>query len=205
MKAANWLFEQSLWNQGYRYVCGVDEVGRGAWAGPVVSAAVVFPPKIKFPQSLFDSKLLLPQKREELSSIIQHLAAYIGIGVIGVSDINRRGIGVASQMSYLQAIKKLPQVPDYFLVDAFYVKYLPKLKQLPIVKGDQISASIAAASIVAKVFRDQIMRELHVSLPRYRFDLHKGYGTKQHQKLITKHGFSEIHRRSFNLDYLVNS
>lgn len=203
MKPANWLFEQSLWNQGFYHVCGLDEVGRGAWAGPVVSAAVVFPPKVKFPHDLFDSKLLLPKRREELSLVIKELASFIGIGVVGLGEINRRGIGVASQMSMRGAIKKLPVAPDYFLVDAFYIKYLPKLKQLPIVKGDQLSASIAAASIVAKVFRDQLMKELHIELPKYRFDLHKGYGTAQHQKLITKHGFSDLHRRSFDLDYLI--
>jgi ribonuclease HII len=205
MKAASWQFEKKLWAQGRELVCGLDEVGRGAWAGPVVTAGVVFPQKIKFPQKLFDSKMLDHNKRVELAKVIREMASEVSIGLIPVRTINSRGVGVATQMAFRQALKKLKLTPDFLLIDAFYIKYLPKLKQLPIVRGDQLSCSIAAASIVAKVFRDELMVALHQEFPKYHFDRHKGYGTKLHQSMIRKHGFSEVHRKSFNLNYLVKS
>lgn len=205
VKAADWKFENKLWSQGRELICGLDEVGRGAWAGPVVTSAVIFPKKVKFPQKLYDSKLVSPEKRVELARLIKELAICVSIGVVSVTTINSRGVGVATQMAFRKAVKKLEIEPDFLLIDAFYIKYLPKLKQLPIIKGDQLSSSIAAASIVAKVFRDQLMVNLHEQFPHYHFDRHKGYGTKLHQKMIKKHGFSEVHRKSFNLDYLVQS
>lgn len=205
MIPASWRFENSLWDQDKNFVCGLDEVGRGAWAGPVVTAAIIFPKKINFPHSLFDSKMISHPKRLELAKFIRESALAIGIGIVPVKTINSRGIGVATQMAFRQSLKKLAIQPDFLLIDAFYIKYRPKLRQLPIVKGDQLSASIAAASIVAKVFRDQLMVNLHEQFPEYHFDLHKGYGTKLHQKMIRKFGFSATHRTSFNLGYLVES
>lgn len=204
MKAANWLFEESFWSQKKLVVCGVDEVGRGAWAGPVVAAAVVFPAFVKFPEPLFDSKLLTPQKRSQLAEMIRSKASLIGIGEIPVKVINKDGIGKATQMAFKKALTTLGSDIDQILVDAFFVKNLKKNNQLPIVKGDQISSSIAAASIIAKTYRDKLMTNWHERFPAYRFDLHKGYGTKLHQDMIRQYGFSELHRRSFNLDYLIN-
>lgn len=202
MRSANWLYEKELWDQGYQRVCGIDEVGRGAWAGPVVSAAVIFSPHPAFPEDLFDSKMIPASRREVLSHLILEQALSVSLGIVGLSEINRLGIGKAAQMSFRQAVKKLSVKADFHLIDAFYIKHLNKKLQLPIIKGDQISASIAAASIVAKVARDHLMRELHLEFPQYGFDKHKGYGTRTHQQRIREHGFSSVHRTSFDLGYL---
>jgi ribonuclease HII len=203
MKSANFLFEQSLWNQGYQTVAGVDEVGRGCIAGPVVAAAVCFPPRVKFPEDLYDSKLLTPDKRERLAILIAKFALSLGVSVVETEVINKKGIVTASQLAFRRAIEKLDRNPDYFLVDAFYIKNIRKAQQLPIVKGDQISSSIAAASIIAKVYRDRLMTQLHESVPQYRFDLHKGYATSLHQEMVRQNGLSPHHRTRFNLSNIL--
>ncbi len=202
MKLADLEIENKLWAEGKKLIAGIDEVGRGSWAGPVVAAAVVLPQNWRLPEKLADSKLLKPKEREELARIIHSEAAYVSIAEVGLPVINREGVGKATQRAFRIALKKLTIEPDYHLIDAFYIKYLPKGKQLPIVKGDQKSASIAAASIVAKVHRDRLMRKLGRQFPAYQWGSNKGYGTKAHQSAIKSHGFSPFHRTSFDLSFL---
>ncbi|OGY26232.1 MAG: ribonuclease HII [Candidatus Woykebacteria bacterium RBG_16_44_10] len=201
-EAANFEYERDLWGRGVQCIAGIDEVGRGAWAGPVVAAAVVFPPFFDPGFKLFDSKLLLPKQREELAEKINKTAV-VGIGVVGVPTINKVGIGKATQKAFRRSIHSLSCNCQHYLIDAFYIRYWPRENQLPIKKGDRICASIAAASIVAKVYRDNLMRGLAEKYPRYGFDAHKGYGTSFHQEQIRKYKLSGIHRKSFNLTFLL--
>lgn len=201
--ASNFNLEKNLWSSKINFIAGVDEVGRGAWAGPVVAAAVVFPKNIQFPTDLYDSKLLLPRQREFLSKLIYQLAESVGIGSANVHTINSQGINKATHQAFRSAVKNLLVKPDHLLIDAFYIKHLRKESQTPIEKGDVICASISAASIIAKVYRDCIMRNLSKKYPQYHFGRNKGYGTLMHQNAIRKNNFTEIHRRSFNLDYLI--
>ena len=202
-KPATFELEKYLWNKGYKRVAGTDEVGRGAWAGPVVAAAVIFPPSVAFPELLYDSKKLTPIKRENLSKLIFRKALSVGIGLEGVTTINKKGIQEATHGAFRKAVNNLSHLPDQILVDAFYIKNLDRKNQKPIVKGDEIIASIAAASIIAKVYRDSIMKKISKKFPAYSFDKNKGYGTAFHQSAIRKHNFIYIHRTSFNLGYLV--
>jgi ribonuclease HII len=191
--------ETSLWNSGYSLICGLDEVGRGCFAGPVVVGAVIFPKNCHLLEGVADSKLLKPNIRERLSVEIKKYADSWSIGEISVEDINRVGIGKATQLAFLKAIKLLKSVPDYVLIDAFFVDNYDRAKQRPIKDGDKICASISAASIIAKVYRDKLMQTLHLEYPEYNFAQHKGYGTKQHREAIKKYGLSSLHRTSFNL------
>lgn len=191
--------EKSLWETGYSYVCGLDEVGRGSFAGPVVVGAVIFPQDVVLIEGIADSKLLKPKQREKLSAKIKKAAAGWSVAEIGVSAINKVGIGKATQMAFRKAIKLLSRSPDFILIDAFYVTHLNRKKQRPVKDGDKICASISAASIIAKVYRDQLMKKLHKKYPRYGFAKHKGYGTKRHQEAIRKYGLSRVHRKSFDL------
>lgn len=197
-KPASLLHEQDLWNRGVSLVAGVDEVGRGAWAGPVVAGAVVFPKNISLGFDVFDSKMLSAKEREVLAAKISEIAK-VGIGVIGVSTINRIGIGRAAQKAFRHAIKALEVVPEFLLIDAFYIRSLPKRNQLPIKGGDRVSSSIAAASVVAKVFRDRLMQELDEHYPKYGFSQNKGYGTLFHQKALKDFSLCSVHRKSFDL------
>lgn len=196
--------EQELWKKGFRFVCGVDEVGRGCFAGPVVAGAVVFPPNCDLLEGVADSKLLKPRQREKLTEKIKKVALVWAIGEVGVSKINKYGIGKATQMAFRKAIKNLEKNPDFVLIDAFYIKHLNRKKQSAVKNGDKICASISAASIIAKVYRDKLMKNLHKKYPKYGFAKHKGYGTKFHQQAIKKHGLSRIHRKSFNLEKFLS-
>lgn len=158
---------------------GLDEVGRGAWAGPVVAAAVVFPRDVKLPDGLRDSKLLTARKREELDVVIKSLTQTWAIAEICVETINRVGIGKASQYAMRKAIRDLDVKPDFHLVDYYTLSYIPKSRQKGIKEGDKLCASISAASILAKVYRDNLMTRLHKNYKEYRFCDHVGYGTKQ--------------------------
>lgn len=198
--AATFAEEQLLWNTGKQAIVGLDEVGRGSWAGPVVVAGVIFPPFINLDFAVADSKLLSPQTRQSLVEKIYASALHCAICEIPVSTINTVGIGEATQIAFRNAITKLKDYYDFILIDAFYINEIPRAIQKPIVHGDRISASIAAASIIAKVYRDAIMTQLHVSFPNYNFDIHKGYGTKAHQQAIKDHGLSDVHRKSFSLE-----
>lgn len=188
--------EQKLWEKGYQFVAGVDEVGRGAWAGPLVAAVVIFPPDISVPKELRDSKQLSPALRRQIADWIKKDAISHAIAYSVTSFINKHGIVAATQKAFRAALKKLS--PDFILVDAFHVRYLPKKKQKAIIKGDQKVVSIAAASILAKVYRDKLMAgKYHRLYPRYRFCSHKGYGTPEHQEAIARFGLCPIHRVNF--------
>jgi len=192
--------EWSLHQSGYRAIAGVDEVGRGCWAGPVVAAAVVLSDvALHLPSMLVgidDSKQLSANQREHHYHTIQRLAVGIGIGMVSAHDIDLMGILNATKCAMQQALLALPLIPDYVLIDAVTLSHWPA-PQRAIIHGDTISLSIAAASIVAKVTRDRMMRNLDHIFPAYGFGNHKGYGTAQHHDALHRHGLLSVHRRSF--------
>jgi len=188
-------FERMYHSQGYQKIAGVDEVGRGPLAGAVVAAAVILP-KDGIEEELFDSKKISSKKREELYKIILSKALGVGIGVVGQEEIDLLNIFQATLKAMAQAIQALPISPDFLLIDGLQGPRLP-IPQKPIRKGDQLSNSIAAASIVAKVTRDRMMTEWHQKYPQYNFAKHKGYGTKEHRRAIEKFGICELHRKTF--------
>nr|MBI5456105.1 ribonuclease HII [Candidatus Levybacteria bacterium] len=190
--------EQLLWNKGLTYIAGVDEVGRGAFAGPLVAAAVILPKDFKI-NGIKDSKLLTPQKREELSKYIIKNALHYSITEIDVEFINTDGVGKATEKALVDCIEKLDKKYDFVLVDGYKLKSFDDNLQKGIIHGDSTSVSIAAASIIAKVYRDNLMRKLHNKYPQYNFLQNKGYGTKYHREALKKYGLSKIHRTSFNL------
>ncbi len=192
--------ENSLWQKGYNYIVGIDEVGRGSWAGPLVVAGVILPKDFVIPQGLADSKLVKPQTRVKLSKIINQIALKVSIVQIEPKEIDKAGLGRATQIAFRKVTASLK--PDFALIDAFYIKHFARKRQQAVKDGDKVCASIAAASIVAKVYRDNLMRKIHFKYPEYGFGKHKGYGTKMHQEAIKKYGFSKIHRLSYNLDFL---
>jgi ribonuclease HII len=199
-------FEHALRRCGFPLVAGVDEVGRGCLAGPVVAGAVILDPVRPIPR-LADSKLVPPAEREILAARIRADALAWAVGAVGPADIDRMNIRQASLEAMRRAIAGLVPLPGFVLVDAFYVPGLP-MAQLGIVKGDRRCASIAAASIVAKVYRDGLMMALHDADPRYGYDRHKGYGTPEHLAALAAHGYSVQHRRTFrpaSLFDLVNT
>lgn len=200
MVFANFSIEQSLWSQGINLICGIDEVGRGCFAGPLVAGAVVFPPNSNLISGIADSKLLTPKKRQELAKKIKEVAFGFGVGEVSPEVIDKRGIVQATQYAFYLAYKNLAKACDFFLIDAFPLKFITPQKQKPVVSGDKISASIAAASIIAKVYRDGLMEKLHLDFPNYGFDKHKGYGTSFHRQMIKRFGLSDLHRKSFKLD-----
>lgn len=201
--------EIKLWNSGIEFVIGIDEVGRGAFAGPIVGAGVTYKPNFNHPflRDVNDSKLLSPKLREELSELIKRHSLYHEIQTINVSYINKHGIGKANIAVFRKVLRslllKFEANKDYFvLIDGFHAKYLPGgiKRQKPIVKGDRKSLSIASASIIAKVYRDQLMKEAGNKYPNYNFGQNKGYGTLKHRKAIQTNGLCDLHRKSFNLD-----
>lgn len=189
-------FEKKAYQQGYQVIAGIDEAGRGPLAGPVVAAACILPKGLLIPE-VNDSKQLTPKMREKLfSRLTSDPSILYGIGVVDSEEIDRINIYQATKQAMFQAIANLPATPDYLLVDGMDLKH-PAIPGLKIVKGDQLSLSIAAASIIAKETRDKIMRDFHSEWPHYCFDQHKGYGTEKHLLAIDKHGPCPIHRRSF--------
>jgi ribonuclease HII len=188
-------FERVLWKSGVEHVAGVDEAGMGPLAGPVVAAAVVFPPGTEL-AGVDDSKRLAPAQRAALAETIRSHAAGIGIGVAEVEEIDRLNIYRASLVAMRRAVEALPVEPQHLLVDARTIPDLP-MPQNPFQKGDGIDFSIAAASIVAKTHRDALMEALDARHPGYGFARHKGYGTAEHQRAIRLLGPSSVHRRSF--------
>jgi len=189
------FFETMYYGQGYQRIAGVDEVGRGPLAGPVVTAAVILP-KDGIGEELFDSKKISSRKREELYEIILSKALGVGIGTIGQEEIDLLNILQATLKAMSLAVKNLPTPPDFLLIDGLQGLRL-SIPQKTIRKGDQLSNSIAAASIVAKVTRDRMMLECHQKYPQYNFAKHKGYGTKEHRMAIEKFGVCELHRKTF--------
>ncbi len=194
--------ENSLWQKGYKYIVGIDEVGRGSWAGPLVAAGVIFPQDFQIPDGLADSKLVNPQARVKLAQIIKKIAIGYYIAEISERTIDKIGIGKATFVAFRKIIREINPKADFCLIDAFHIKYLNRKKQMAVKNGDKICASIAAASIIAKVYRDEFMKRLHFKFPDYGFGKHKGYGTKLHQDAIKQFGLSQVHRKSYNLDFL---
>ena len=180
---------------GHARIAGVDEVGRGAWAGPLVAAAVVLPRKFNA-DGVNDSKMLTPKKRQQLFVHITRQALAWAVGVVEPAVIDQRGLTWANQSAMISALKKLRPQPQAVLVDAMKIKYGPRPVKA-IIHGDRRVVSIAAASIVAKVVRDELMTGLHRRYPVYEFHYHKGYGTRRHQLLLRRHGPSAVHRRSY--------
>jgi ribonuclease HII len=189
------VFERRVRQDGYRVIAGLDEAGRGPLAGPVVAAAVVLPDGLLIP-GLNDSKQVPEQERERLFDVIRELAVCFGVGIADERTIDEVNILQATIIAMERALAQLDPHPDYLLLDALT---LPRsaLPQMPLIKGDSRSHSIAAASILAKVTRDRLMLELHEKFPRYNFQRHKGYGTREHLALLREHGPCEAHRRSF--------
>lgn len=196
-------FEQKYWKRGIRFVAGVDEAGRGPLAGPVVASAVIFEQGVAI-DGVNDSKKLTEKKREELFRTIHKKALAIGIGVVSHDVIDRINILQASFLAMNKALDQLKLLPEQLLVDGNFFRH-EKFPVENIVKGDSLSHSIAAASIVAKVTRDALMKELHEQYPQYGFAQHKGYGTKAHIEAIRLYGYSPIHRRSFHVDSLESA
>lgn len=176
-------------------VCGVDEAGRGPWAGPVVAAAVIWPDLDNVPEGLNDSKKLSATKREKLMELIIAHAQY-GIGMASVEEIDSANILAATKLAMQRAVAALPVAPSFALIDGNQPPKLP-CPALAIVKGDSKSVSIAAASIIAKVTRDQMMEDYAKTYAGYGFERHAGYGTAAHQAALAALGVSPIHRRSF--------
>lgn len=213
-------YERKLHNDGVKYVAGIDEVGRGPLAGPFVVSAVILdldkvfdkelelmindtPSKKDRPESFLytkinDSKLVSAKNRQKLSEFIIKEAISYSIELLPPERLDELGISEATQFCFFNAIKNLKTIPEVILTDTFEVKKLIKDCQINITRGDTKSISIAAASIVAKVYRDNIMIEMHEKYPLYGFDRHKGYGTKYHIEALQKHGPCEIHRKSFS-------
>jgi ribonuclease HII len=188
-------FEKTLQHNGFRVIAGVDEVGRGALAGPVVAAAVVLDGTGDY-SSIRDSKVLSAQKRQLLAERIQAEAVGLGFGCVSESVIDEINILQATYRAMRQAVACLPVLPDMVLVDGFLLPGMI-LPCIGIVGGDSRSYSIAAASIVAKVKRDAFMTSLASEYPQYGFDRNMGYGTEFHRRAIASHGLSPFHRRSF--------
>lgn len=192
--------EAVLYEGGFRCVAGVDEAGRGAWAGPLVAAAVVLPSPGSVPSNFLagvrDSKLVAPEQRTVLyEAVIAHARA-VGVGAVAADEIDVLGLTAANELAMVRAVRALSLTPDYVLVDAFKLKSLG-CPQRGIIQGDRRCLSIAAASIVAKVYRDAWLAGLAVPHPAYGFERHRGYGVKDHQQAIAAHGLTPIHRRSY--------
>ncbi len=189
-------FETSLWKQGLHLVAGVDEVGRGPLAGPVVAAAVIFQPDF-FLSGVDDSKRLSPERREQLYPQIIGSCITYGVGIVPVEEIDRINIYHAAMLAMRKALGQLSPAAQHVLVDGRPIPNLD-LSQTAIVKGDGLSFTIGAASIIAKVIRDRIMLDYHRQFPHYGFDEHKGYSTPAHIQALRHYGPCEIHRRSFH-------
>jgi ribonuclease HII len=193
----DWLrFENELWQQGFKSIAGVDEVGRGPLAGPVVAAAVIFEEGVAI-EGINDSKRLSPIERLSLSGEIELLAKVFSVGMVTPGEIDRYNILKASLMAMRRAILGLAVKPDFVLVDGRERIGQLGIPQRPIIKGDCLSQSIAAASILAKVARDKMMEKLHHEFPHFDFAHNQGYATKGHKKALKEFGPCPQHRKSF--------
>lgn len=187
-------FENELYENGIKYIAGIDEVGRGPLVGPVVTAAVILPREF-YDERINDSKKLTEKKRELLYDVIMENAVCVGIGISSEDVIDEINILEATKKAMIEAVNNLSVKPEHLLIDA--VKLNIDIPQTPIIKGDAKSESIAAASIVAKVTRDRMMIELDKEHPEYDFKHNKGYGTKKHIEAIEKYGILKEHRKTF--------
>ena len=190
-----WQIEDSLYEQGIGVICGVDEAGRGPLAGPVCAAAVILPPHLDIP-GLDDSKKLTDKRRRELMPIIKEQAIAYGIGFASHEEIDEINILQATFLAMERALEQLQGKADFALIDGNREKDFG-LPVKTVVKGDSLSANIAAASVLAKVTRDDLMEAMAEEYPQYGFEIHKGYGTKAHYAALTQHGPSPIHRMTF--------
>lgn len=215
MNYPHFSFENKLWKKGYKYIAGVDEVGRGCFAGSVVAGCVCFSKSIKIPKDIYinDSKKVTKKRREKASVWIKENAETWGMGEATASEINRLGMGKATKVAFRRAVgnanKRLHNRVQYLLIDAFYIPYLrgfpiykkslKKGYQMPIVNGDEKSISIAAASIIAKVHRDMMMEKIgnYKIYKKYDWVNNKGYATKKHQQAILRYGTVKYHRKQF--------
>ncbi|WP_404450051.1 ribonuclease HII [Sutcliffiella horikoshii] len=187
--------ERPLWNRGCRYIAGIDEVGRGPLAGPVVAAAVILPEDFLLP-GLTDSKKLSAQKREHFFRYVKEHAISYGIGIIDSREIDQVNIYEATKLAMMQAVKNLQHTPEHLLIDA--MKLDLDIEQTSIIKGDATSISIAAASVLAKETRDAYMKNLAREFPYYGFDKNMGYGTQEHLLALQEKGITREHRQSFS-------
>ena len=194
-----WEIEDGNFAAGIRIICGVDEAGRGPLAGPVCAAAVILPPHAEIP-GLNDSKKLSDKRRRELFPVIKEQAVAYGIGIATHEEIDEINILQATYLAMERAIQALGVQPELALIDGNRAKDFG-IPVETVVKGDSRSASIAAASILAKVTRDDMMLELAETYPEYQFEIHKGYGTKAHYAALDQHGICPIHRRTFLKKY----
>lgn len=190
-----WAYEEELYQQGIQLVCGIDEAGRGPLAGPVCAAAVILPPHLQI-LGLTDSKKLTDKKRRELMPIIKEQAIAWGIGFASHDEIDKINILQATFLAMERALAQLQVKPEFALIDGNREKDFG-LPVKTVVKGDSLSANIAAASVLAKVTRDDLMEAQALEYPQYGFEIHKGYGTKAHYASLTEHGPSPIHRMTF--------
>ena len=199
-----WDHELDLYLQGHWVIAGVDEAGRGAWAGPLVAGAVIFPHPETLGETILrdelsvlrDSKLLSAAVREHLLEVVRATACAVGVGVVSPALLDVIGVGPANRLAMARAVRALGVWPDFLLLDAFRVHSMP-LPQRPIIRGDATCMTIAAASIVAKVVRDHIMLAHDAEYPGYNFAQHKGYGTRLHIDALLRLGVSPLHRSSF--------
>lgn len=188
-------YETELYSEGINLICGVDEVGRGPLFGPVVAAAVILP-KNFYNEYIKDSKKLTEKKREEMYKIITENAVSIGLGIISVETIDKINIYEATKLAMKEAINNLSIKPEHILIDA--MKLDLKIPSTSIIKGDSLSESIAAASIIAKVTRDRMIEKMDKDYPEYDLKNNKGYGTKKHIEALHKYGVTPHHRKSYS-------
>ncbi len=189
------VFEEDTRTCGYRHIAGLDEAGRGPLAGPVVGAAVIMPRRFSLP-SLDDSKRVNPTERETLFALITQCARAWGIGIASAAEIDALNILQATRLAWWRAVNQLAVFPDFLLIDGHLGADFP-IPHRFVIQGDRLSCSIAAASILAKVFRDRMMCAYHQCDPRYQFHRHKGYPTPDHLRLLRRFGPSPVHRRFF--------
>jgi ribonuclease HII len=207
-------FEKDLYGRGIRLIAGVDEVGRGPLAGPFVAGAVILDIErllqdthinndvedgkmLRLYNLINDSKKVSPKRREEISNFLISAVISYSIVEISVEELDEIGISETTQRAFFQCIQKLKVKPEHILTDAFNIKKIANENQTNINRGDTKSVSIAAASIMAKVYRDKLMYKMHLKYPQYGFDHNKGYGTKQHINALNSFGVCPIHRKSF--------
>lgn len=193
-------YEKHAYSSGAKFVAGVDEAGRGPLAGPVVAASVILPENV-FIENLNDSKKLSPRQRDLLFDMIKEKALTYGVGIIDEKYIDETNILIATKKAMEIAVRSLKPQPDILLTDAVRLEDV-SIEQISIVRGDSLSISIAAASIIAKVTRDRIIDEVDSMYPQYGFKNHKGYGTKEHINAIKKYGICPIHRVSFTKNFV---
>jgi len=194
--------EEKLWKEGYKYVVGLDEAGRGPLAGPVVAGAVVILGEDQVVKDVRDSKKMSEKKRELAFEEIQRVSSACGVGIVSASEIDTLGIQKAVQKAMMIAMeiveRKLGSKIDFVIADGENILSIPRYKMRKMNKGDLLHYSISAGSVLAKVTRDHIMYDYALRFPEYGFDSHVGYGTKKHMEALEKFGACDIHRRSFN-------